>query len=89
MNEQRSNFEEVKARARDARDLVEDRAFLEAVATLRKQWFGELMNPSLADRDQIFGLVQLLRALEAIPQRLASTMRDVEFAPRGNHARGN
>jgi hypothetical protein len=86
MNE-RTNFEEVKARARDARDLIEDRAFLEAVATLRKQWFGELMNAT--DPPQILGLVERLKALEAIPQKLASTMRDVEFAPRGNHARGN
>jgi hypothetical protein len=84
MNEQRLNFEEVKARARDARDLIEDRAFLEAVATLRKQWFGELMNAT--DPPQILGLVERLKALEAIPQKLASTMRDVEFAPRRNHA---
>jgi hypothetical protein len=79
--------EEIKTRAREATELVENRAFLESVAELRKQWFGELMNPNLVETARIVALVERLRGLEAIPQKLASTMRDVEFTPRGSNAR--
>jgi hypothetical protein len=85
MTEKRT-LEQIKADAREAKELIENRAFLEAVAALRKQWFGELMDPALVDQRNIIALVERLRGLEAIPQKLASTARDVEFAPRRNYA---
>lgn len=83
------NAEEIKAGAREAKELIENRAFLEAIATLRKQWFGELMNPDLHDVPTMLALVERMRGLEAIPQKLVSTARDVDFTPRGSNARRN
>jgi hypothetical protein len=78
----RTDPQVLKERAREARELVENRAFLEAVATLRKQWFGELI---LAQDDRkTLETAAKLRALDAIPQRLASAAQDAEFAKRGS-----
>jgi hypothetical protein len=68
--------------AREARSLIEDRAFMQAVADLRKQWHGELMLDATTD-EQAKLLRAKMMALEAIPQRLASMMHDDQFGQRG------
>jgi hypothetical protein len=78
--------EVVKEIAREARTILDNRAFLQAVIDLRKQWFGEMMDAK-TDGPKVLELVAMLRALEAIPSRLASMTHDAQMAPRGNDAR--
>lgn len=77
--------EVVKEIAREARTILDNRAFLQAVIDLRKQWFGELMDAK-TDSPKVLELIAMLRALEAIPGRLASMTHDAQMAPRGHDA---
>ena len=66
----RADPELTKALAAEASDLLANRAFDTSVLTLRKQWFGELMDPEVVDTMKVMELVFKLRALQAIPQLL-------------------
>jgi hypothetical protein len=84
----RADPEVVKAIGREAKDLLENRAFATAVRTLHKQWLGELIGSQpLADKKD--ELIAQLRVLEAISQRLTSMVRDADFAQGGQNARGH
>jgi hypothetical protein len=72
---QRTDPELLKAVAREARSLMDDRAFVTAVKSLRYQWEGELFNVRLSDRDQIMDLRARLMALDAIPRMLDHLMQ--------------
>jgi hypothetical protein len=65
---------ERKQRADDALELLENRIFTRAVLTLRQEWFQELMGAPSTDRR--FELVAMLKALEAIPNRLQIYVND-------------
>ena len=74
----RTDPEVLKAFARDARELLDNRAFAQAVLDLRQQWVGEWKLDSTPNKR-----AKLLRAkvmaLEEIPQRLASMAKNAEF----------
>jgi hypothetical protein len=78
----RTDPEVLKALARDARELLDNRAFTQAVLDLRKQWVGEWASDATT-KEQAELLRAKVMALEAIPQRLASMARNAEFVPRG------
>ncbi len=61
--------------ARTAKELLATRAFTQAVLDLRKDWFGMLMSGGLT-KEREGELLAQLRALEAIPQRLESMIRN-------------
>jgi hypothetical protein len=65
---------ERKQRADDALELLENKIFTAAVLALRKEWFQELMTAGLADRK--IELVAMMKALEAIPNRLQIYVND-------------
>lgn len=58
--------------AREAKELLENRAFIVAKATLHKQWYGELMIAATSEKRE--ELIANLRVLEAIPQMLSNLM---------------
>jgi hypothetical protein len=72
--------------AREAKNLLEDRAFSTAIVVLQKQWYGELIDAS-ADAAKVQELTAKLRALEAIPALLRNLMQASQFAPRGANVR--
>ena len=65
--------EEKKDLAKTARELIEDKAFIEAVRRLRKQWFDELMNEP-ANTLQQAELCSRLRTLERVGSELVVIM---------------
>jgi hypothetical protein len=83
----RADPEVVKAMAREAKGLLDDRAFTTAIRTLHLQALGELISGS-PNVERKESLIAELRVLEAIPRRLASMMHDGEFAQGGGHAAG-
>jgi predicted NBD/HSP70 family sugar kinase len=81
----RTDPEVVKALANDAKDLMEDRAFVVAIAKLKNQWYGELMRVG-GDPNKIVDLRARLEALEAIPQLLNNFMNSALMEQqRGSH----
>jgi hypothetical protein len=85
---QKTNPELIKALAREAKDVLEDRVFTTAVRALHAQWYGELLATS--DPDKMGNLVAKLQALEAIPQMLRHFMDSEKMAQnRGTNARRN
>jgi hypothetical protein len=82
----RADPEVVKAIAREAKGLLDDRAFTTAIRTLHLQCLGELISahPSAERKEE---LIAELRVLESLPRRLASMMHDGEFAQGGRDAR--
>jgi hypothetical protein len=75
----RADPELVKALARDAGDLLENRAFTAAVRTLHMQLLGELILEGNDAKREQDALAQL-RLLEKLTKRLASMMHDQKFA---------
>lgn len=69
----------VKELAREAEGLLGNRAFTEAIKTLRQQWFGEMMSADLEDY-QVRELRAKLIALEAIPSVLHGMMAAPQLA---------
>ncbi len=77
----------VKALAREAKDLLDDRVFTTATRALHAQWYGELMSPATNDVAKQTELIAKLRALEAIPQMLRHFIDSEKMAQsRGTHA---
>lgn len=60
--------------AREAKDILDNRAFLAAVGVLKHQWEGELLSDATVDPNKIFELRAKLMALNAIPQLLRNLM---------------
>lgn len=77
----RTDPEIIKALAREATTLMENRAFIAAIGVLKAQWYGELINASSADARDTIAIK--LQTLEAIPQRLKAIMLDPKFLPKG------
>jgi hypothetical protein len=75
----------IKAVAKEAGQLLENRAFTAAVRTLHKQWLGELLLMDRTDVPKVLDLVAKLQVLEAIPKRLDSMSHDAEFL-KGAHS---
>ena len=69
----------IKELAREAEGLLANRAFTEAIKTLRQQWFGEMMRADLEDY-QVRELRAKLIALEAIPSVLSGMMAAPQLA---------
>jgi hypothetical protein len=68
-----------------AKLLLEDKAFLSALLSLRQRWFGELLiEPGNTLRQQ--ELCSMLRALELLPHELGTLVNDYRIALR--NARG-
>jgi hypothetical protein len=77
----------IKAVAKEAGQLLENRAFTTAVRVLHKQWLGELLIQDRTDVPRVLDLVAKLQVLEAIPQRLNSMSHDAEFLKGAHNAR--
>ena len=85
---QRADPDLIKALAKDAKDLLEDRAFSTAIRALHAQWYGELIRESQNNPDKVTELVAKLRALEAIPKMLEHFMAsEVMAQKRGSNGR--
>ena len=65
---------ERKERADEAKELLENKAFTEAILRLRKQWHAEKMATS--DEKVMVHLTLKQQALEAIPQQLQILIND-------------
>lgn len=63
-----------------AKTLLDDRAFTDAVLALRKRWFAELMDAKAPDEK--LALIERIRALEAIPTELQTIVNDYTMAKR-------
>jgi hypothetical protein len=72
--------------ARDARDLLNDRAFKAACALLRAQWYNELLDSKI-DMDKLFELRAKLQVIEAIPAMIQKLVNDETMAQRAGHGR--
>lgn len=72
--------------AREAKDMLDNRAFTSAVATLKAQWYGEMMT-DMTDDSKVPNLRAKLQALEAIPQMLRNIVASPQFAQRGSNVR--
>jgi hypothetical protein len=67
-----------KALSDDAHALLEDKAFLKAIADLRRRWFDELV---YTDNDRVSDRLRWqIRALEDIPRQLLSYVTDERIA---------
>jgi len=67
-----------------ARELLDTPAFTEAILSLRKRWFNELMaaqpgDVNLASLGRQQEIISRLRALEAIPTELALLINDYKM----------
>jgi hypothetical protein len=78
---ERTDPELIKALAKDAGELMGNRAFREALLDLRKQWFAEMMNEGCDDL-RVRELRAKMMALEAIPQMLQHFMSSQTMAQR-------
>lgn len=74
-----SDLEEKKALSDAARILLDDPAFSSAVLSLRKRWFGQLMEIDGNTLRQA-ELCSMLRALESIPAELGTLINDYRMA---------
>ena len=59
----------IKALAREARELLDNRAFDTAIRALHTQWYGELIGAG-GSTEKTMNLAARLQALEAIPRML-------------------
>lgn len=74
--------------AREAREILDNRAFTAAIGALKHQWEGELLHDATTiDREKIFELRAKLMALQAIPQLLRGLMHPPQ--QRGDHVRSS
>jgi hypothetical protein len=84
----RADPELVKALAREASAMLDDRVFTTAVRALHAQWYGELIAAG-SEPTKVLELVAKLRALEAIPQMLKHFVDSATIQQRGSDARRN
>jgi flagellar motor switch/type III secretory pathway protein FliN len=64
-----------------AKDLLENKAFLQAIIELRKRWFDELMTAA-ETKEQRDELIAKMKALEAIPTELTVIMNNYKMGLR-------
>ena len=64
----------------EAKGLLDTKAFTDAILSLRKRWFAELMEAP--DTEQKLALIERIRALEAIPLELQTIINDYTMAKR-------
>lgn len=63
-----------------AKELLDNKAFTDAILALRKRWFAELMEASSTE-DKL-ALIERIKALEAIPVELQTKVNDYTMARR-------
>ena len=73
----------IKELAREAQGLKDNRAFAVACATLKAQWYGELLDPK-TDDDGTKRLRAQLIVLEALPRMLDSLIAIQTMAAKRN-----
>jgi hypothetical protein len=64
----------------EAKELLENKAFTDAILSLRKRWFAELMEAE--NTDAKLALIERIKALEAIPLELQTIINDYTMAKR-------
>jgi len=69
-----------KELADEARSLLDNRAFTQAILELRKRWFDQLM--AVRTNEERLDLVAALKALEAIPTELQIQINNYTMAKR-------
>ena len=65
----------------DAKALLDTKAFTEAILSLRKRWFAELMTAADATERKL-ELIAQIKALESIPLELKTIVNDYTMAKR-------
>jgi hypothetical protein len=73
--------------AEAAQDLLDNKAFKQAILELRKRWFDELMTGA-DTREQRDEMVAKMKALEAIPLELTILVNDYKMALSRQHKHG-
>ena len=68
------NSTERKERADEAKDLLDNKAFTEAILRLRKRYFEQLMGAHTTEEKLQF--IEKIRALEDVPQQLTIFVND-------------
>lgn len=63
-----------------AKELLDTKAFTDAVLSLRKRWFAELMEAK--GTEEKLALIERIKALEAIPLELQTIVNDYTMAAR-------
>ena len=70
----------LRERRDEAKALLETKAFTDAILALRKRWFAELMEAESTEAK--LGLIERIKALEAIPLELQTFVNDYTMAKR-------
>lgn len=73
-----ADLSQKKELADAARGLSEDRAFTQAILSLRKRWFDDLL--AADDVAKVLELKAQIKALEAIPKELNVLINDYKMA---------
>lgn len=64
----------------EAKGLLDNKAFTDAILSLRKRWFAELMEATSTE-DKL-ALIERIKALEALPTELQTIVNDYTMAKR-------
>jgi hypothetical protein len=72
------DLEQLKAQAKEAKNLLEDQIFNQAIRALRQQWHAEQM--ATTEEGEIVRLARQMQVLEAIPQQLQIFINDYKMA---------
>jgi hypothetical protein len=72
-----NDLSKTKEFADAAQELLDNKAFKQAILDLRKRWFDELM---AADGEEIRFVRERIKALEAIPQELTILVNNYKMA---------
>ena len=75
-----NDLSQKREREREAKELLDTKAFTEAILALRKRWFAELMDAK--DTETKLALIERIKALEAIPLELQTQINDYTMAKR-------
>jgi hypothetical protein len=78
----RADAQVVKELAKEAEGLMANRAFSVSIEILKKQLYGEFLDPKLTD-ERVRTLRAQLMALEALPRMLDSLIASQTMAQRG------
>jgi hypothetical protein len=81
--EKKPDLHELRERAEAAKALLDDKAFQFALLSLRKRWFGQLLEQQGQTLRQA-ELCSMLRALELFPHELGTLVNDYRVALKRN-----
>ncbi len=80
-DEKKPDLSQKRELSLQAKELLETKAFTEAILSLRKRWFAELMDET-ATTEAKLALIERIRALEALPLELQTLVNDFTMAKR-------